>query len=146
MIDTLAYLQVLAGGLASGHFVRADDAYEQSSLNTYAGLALICAGDIDRAAERLVEENSALRALFGEAAAVVADSALAGELREAAAETESSLRLSVLKRQNDGLRSLLIGLHAHVENLESPGGRGIEAAIWKELERSVDRLEIRMPG
>ena len=146
MIDTLTYLQILAGGLAGGHFVRAGDDYEQSSLNTYAGLVMLCSGDIDRAAERLVEENAALRALFADAAGEALDAALAGELRQAGAGAEASLRLSALKRNNDGLRALLIELHAHLEDLDTPGARRIEDAIWQELVRSVDRLEIPAPG
>ena len=146
MIDTLAYLQTIAGGLAGGGFVKAGNDYERSSLATYAGLAFFCAQDLDRAAERLVEENAALRELFREAAGEVADAALAGELRAAAASEEPGLRVSALKRRNDEWRSLLIGLHAHVEGLDTPGARRVDDAIWRELARSVERLEIPLPG
>ncbi len=53
--------------------------------------------------------------------------------------THMGICVSDLERSNAELRSLLIELHAHVETLEAPEARRIEAAIWRELVTSTER-------
>ena len=95
------------------------DGYEQASAMSLAVLMMAVREENDRAAARRVEENAALRALFGEAADVVEDDALCVRLRELAATRDESLRVSDLESANGVLRELLIELHARVEQLES---------------------------
>jgi hypothetical protein len=93
----------------------------------------------DRAAARRVEENAALRALFGDAAPVVTDTELRRKLETAAAEREPDMRIATLDGANDRLRELLIALHAHVEDLGSTDAKRIDDAIWRELAASTER-------
>jgi hypothetical protein len=99
----------------------------------------------DRAAERRAEENRALRELFADAAARgVAEGSLRERLEAAARGAEASLRVSDLERANAALRALLVELHAHVEALEAPAARELEARIWGELRRSTERRRLGM--
>jgi divalent metal cation (Fe/Co/Zn/Cd) transporter len=112
--------------------------------NTQLAAMLLSAGveEWDRAVERRVDENRSMRALFLDALPVVADAALRRRLESAGVEAESPLRVSALNAENDRLRSLLIDLHAHVEDLDSPASRRIEDAIWDELRRSTERRRL----
>jgi hypothetical protein len=112
--------------------------------NAQLAAMLLSAGveEWDRAVERRVDENRSIRALFLEALPVVADAALRRRLESAGVEAESPLRVSALNAENDRLRSLLIDLHAHVEDLDSPASRRIEDAIWDELRRSTERRRL----
>lgn len=116
----------------------ADD-YGQRGAQILGMLLTMVAEEWDRGAERLVEENAALRALFAEAAPHVADAALGERLRGAAGGREESLRLSALNRANDALRALLIDLHAHLESLDSPAAAALIEQIWRELRTSTER-------
>ena len=113
--------------------------YAQGSTIVSSLLLQAAAEEWDRAAARRVDENAAIRALFREALPVVDDEALGEHLAEAAAEGDADLHLSALDRSNDHLRALLISLHAHVEDLEGPQARELEASIWRELLRSTER-------
>jgi hypothetical protein len=113
--------------------------YGQRNALLMAMLLSSAAEEWDRAAARRVEENRALRELFAEAASEVTSQPLQERLRSAAQDSDKNLRVSELERANEVLRSLLIELHAHVEELDSPGGRRIEARIWEELRRSTER-------
>jgi hypothetical protein len=75
----------------------------------------------DGAAEMLVQENRALAALLGDAAA------------------EADLRLSTLRAENVRLRGLLIAAHAAAEQA---GDTAREAAIWAELRASTERRKL----
>jgi hypothetical protein len=116
--------------------------YAQKNTQLAAMLLTACVEEWDRAVERRVEENRALRSLFRAALAEVADPELRRRLEEAVAEAELPLRVSAQSRENDRLRSLLIELHAHVEELDSPGARRLEDAIWQELRRSTERRRL----
>jgi hypothetical protein len=116
--------------------------YAQRNTQLTAMLLTACVEEWDRAVERRVEENAALRALFREGLAIVPDPALRRELEEAGAEPEVPLRVSAQSRENDRLRALLIGLHAHVEELDSPEARRLEDAIWDELRCSTERRRL----
>jgi hypothetical protein len=109
-------------------------------LTMVAGMLLtMVAEEWDRGAERLVEENAALRGLFAEAAPHAADAALRERLERAASSREGSLRLSALNRANDELRGLLIDLHAHLESLETDAAAALIEQIWRELRTSTER-------
>jgi hypothetical protein len=106
---------------------------------------LISVGEeFERAAARRSEENRALRGLFARAAPGVTEPGLRERLERAAAGEETSLRVSDLERANGELRALLIELHVHVEELDSPAARQIESAIWQELAASTERRKLMM--
>jgi hypothetical protein len=113
--------------------------YLQRNSALAAIMLQMAAEEFDRAAARLVEENGAMRALFGNAAPGVTDGALRARLEAAANGTDPDLRVSALERGNRELRALLIELHAHVEDRSDSVSKRIDAAIWAELKRSTER-------
>jgi hypothetical protein len=119
-------------------------AYRQATVTMQAMILLSIREELDRAAARRVEENRALRALFAEAAPVVADAALRARLAAAAASADSSLLVPELDASNRALRALLIELHAHVEGQSGDAARRIEDAIWRELAASTERRKLSL--
>jgi hypothetical protein len=118
-------------------------AYGNQTVQLAAGLLMMINEEFDRAAARFVEENDALLALFGAAAAVPCERGLADELR---AEVERggapSLQVGALRARNHALRGLLVRLHEHVETLADPSARQIEQHIWAELVASTQRRSL----
>jgi hypothetical protein len=86
-------------------------AYLASRTGMVGTLAMLAAGEADRAAGDAIAENAAIRALFAEAGAYDQDGALAA----AAKETDADLSVPALDAANARLRRLLIGLHERVE-------------------------------
>ena len=118
--------------------------YEQSSISVM-GLMLNCvAEELERAAARRVAENRELRRIFAGAADVVADPELRAKLVRAAGGDDADLAVSALEATNCELRALLIDLHAHVEEQDSPESREIEEIIWRELVASTERRKLAM--
>jgi hypothetical protein len=111
---------------------------------TLAGMLTAVQQEFERAAARRVDENNALRSLISDAASVVTDGDLSHRLSDAAIQSQPSLLVSDLERDNNGLRSLLIELHAHIESIDSPEARRIEEAIWKELVTSTERRRLTL--
>jgi hypothetical protein len=132
-------LRVLAGGLMADLAPRLADDYLQRNAMMTGMLLTAAAEEWDRAAARRVEENTALRALFADAARKIEDDALRRRLEEVAGPEAGRLLVSELERENAELRAILIDLHAHVEALDSEDARRIEQTIWQELRRSTER-------
>jgi hypothetical protein len=118
--------------------------YLQKNTALVSMMLMIVAEEWDRSAERRVQENRELRRLLGQSAAVVTDRGLGSRLKAAAEAAEESLILSQLDRTNDELRALLIELQAHVEELEGPAAREVEAQIWRELRASTERRALSL--
>ena len=118
--------------------------YRQATVTMHAMLLTSVREEMDRAAARRVEENAALRALFAEAAPAMHDATLRERLARAASACDASLRVPDLDAANQTLRALLIELHAHVEALDGPEARRIEAAIWRELAASTERRKLSL--
>jgi hypothetical protein len=118
------------------------DAYVRSNVESMAALLAAAAEEFDRAAEVRVTENRSMRAILREAARHVTDGDLRARLALAADESDASLRITDLNASNDGLRALLIELHAFVEGSDAAWARAIDAAIWAELRASARRRAI----
>jgi hypothetical protein len=140
--DPQRVLEQLAQRLLTDVLPNVQPRYRQTSVAILAGLALAAREELDRAAARRVEENTALRALFTRAATVVTDAALAARLAEAAAGRDESLLVPALEASNCALRGLAIALHAHVESLATPAARALDEALWAELEAGVERRRL----
>ena len=80
-----------------------------------------------------------MRGLFAGAAKNVDEPALRARLESAASDSEKSLLVSEVDKKNDSLRALLIDLHAHVESVDAPWARALDAEIWRELVASTER-------
>jgi len=95
----------------------------------------IAANGVDDAVELRVDENAAIRAHLGEAAALVAEP-LAGELAQAAGSVDPGLKISVLDAENHRLRCLLVAAQAALEGSANPAARALNQQIWCSLEAS----------
>ena len=140
--DVDGFLEVASLHLVGELSPRLPTAYEQSATGALGIVLLALREEFGRAASRRVEENAALRALFGRAVPVVADTALRTRLESAAASADPGLEIAALDGANDDLRALLIELHAHVEELDSPAARALDDAIWRELSASTERRRL----
>jgi hypothetical protein len=140
--DISRVLEVLAGTLMVDVAPNVTPSYRQASVFANALLLTNIREELDRIAERRVEENRALRALFAQAAPDIADAPLRARLAEAAESQEPSLRISALDASNAGLRQLAIELHAYVEAQDVPAARRIEASLWRELAASTERRKL----
>lgn len=142
--DPARFLGVAATHLMTQTAPALGPGYEQSNANVLALMLLAVGEELERAAARRVEENGELRRIFAEAVSVVEDARLRDRLEASAASTEESLAVSALETANAALRALLVELHAHVETLDSPEARRVEAAIWSELVASTERRKLGM--
>jgi len=116
-----AVLSELAQLLARNAQPGVPDAERLNAL-TLASMLLALAAEVwDGAAEQLVQENRALAALLGDAAA------------------EGDLRLSVLRAENARLRARLIEAHVAAE---AAGDAARLDAIWAELRASTERRKL----
>lgn len=118
--------------------------YRQAAVMSAAVLLSSVREELDRIAERRIEENAALRGIFASAASVATEPALAARLAEAASGRDRGYRISQLDADNDALRALLVDLHAHVESLDSDAARALEARIWRELAASTERRRLSL--
>jgi hypothetical protein len=142
--DVDVTLQIIAASLMTEIAPKISDDYTQRNSMLTVMLLQSAAEEWDRAAARRVEENRAMRRLFAEVAPEIGDPDLRGRLEAASGEEDGSLRISDLNRGNDGLRKLLIELHAHVEEIDTETARRIEAAIWQELRVSTERRALSL--
>ena len=104
------------------------------SVRMAGGLLNICANWVDDAAAIRAEENAAIRAMLGKAAALL-DGDLAVQLHSAAQSCDPGIRISQLDAENHRLRGLLVEAHSAAEVGEGAGLRGLDAAIWRLLEQ-----------
>ena len=86
-------------------------AYTAGRMGMVGTLAMLAAGEADRAASDAVAENTAIRALFAEAGAFDEGGALAA----AANEADTDFSVPALDAGNARLRRMLIALHERVE-------------------------------
>ena len=136
--DIPAVLAELAGLVARNAVPGVDPAERAGALGLSAALLGMAAEAWDGTAQRLVEENRAIRTLL----AAAGDRA--GRNAWLAEGDDDDLRISALSAGNARLRAALIDLHATVEADASPLARTIETQIWEELRRSTERR--RMSG
>ena len=137
--DVLADLaQRLAGEIAP----QVQPAYLAGTLGMTAGLLSAVKEEFDRAAHRRVEENTAIRSLFGKAEGLALDPGLAERLASLAATKDGDLRVSALEASNATLRGALIALHAAIETMGGAQAEALNAAIWAELTASTERRRL----
>lgn len=128
-----AVLAELAGLLARNAVPDVDPAERAGALGLSAALLGMAAEAWDGAAQRLTEENQAIRALLADAGD------RAGRNAWLASGADADLRISVLSADNARLRAALIELHESVEGDDSADAKTLEARIWTELRLSTER-------
>lgn len=142
--DVPKLLEIVSSRLLFDVAPNVQPSYRQQSVGITGMLLTMVREETERAAARRVEENAALRALFGRAATQIGDAALKSRLADAAASRDPSLLLSELENANQALRALLIELHAHVEEEKAPWARALDAEIWRELVVSTERRRLSL--
>jgi hypothetical protein len=109
-------------------------------------LAFLLAQEADRLVDRLHRENQAVATLLGDATPLLADEALRARAGEAAAHGDpADLRVSTLQALNDRLRTVLVDVHAAIEEMPGPGAAAMDARIWSELVESTSRRHVELP-
>ena len=117
-------------------------AYLAASIGMFGGILGMIAEDWDRAASRRVEENRAIRRLFGQASGLALEVGLSARLATMAEGNDDDLRLSALEAGNEALRAALIDLHAAVEAMDGQAANALNDAIWVELSASTERRRL----
>jgi hypothetical protein len=92
----------------------------------------------DRGADRLAEENTAIRALFV-LAAPLAPGGLSARLTDLSMTVDSDLKVSTLQAANNILRAALIDLQTWSEEQTGEAVTALNDAIWAELVQSTER-------
>lgn len=122
------------------------ESYATGDARMSAALAVMVAQEADRAADTLVRENRAMRALFARSQALPLPPALLEDLSVETGGSDEDLRISVLTPVHDRLSEKLIALHAAVEASEAPEARAIEREIWAFLLRGTEDRMVVMPA
>lgn len=111
--------------------------YAQTELMVVLALLGIVAGQWDSAAQRLVDDNAALRELAGRGAQALAGAPehaeLADALRPLAQGVDASVRLAELSATNGQLRAALARLGAAGQDSDAPALRELRAAVIDHL-------------
>ncbi len=140
-------LRGIQGTLTTYILPEVQTAHAQLELMLVQALLGIAAADWDGAAQRLVDDNAALRELArrgAEALGATPDSsALAGELRSLADEEDPSLRLSDLTADNGRLRDALARLCAAPGAAHAPD---IRSAIVGHLRAGAESRTLSLLG
>jgi hypothetical protein len=92
--------------------------YSQGSVTTTAVLLLMTAQEFNRAADVRAKENAAMRALFAEQASGIGG-ALGQQMRAAADGKDTDLTVATLDASNASLKTTLIALQTHAEDVKS---------------------------
>ena len=113
-----------------------------------AGLIMVLAAqEADRAADTLWRERAAIKELFGEAAQAPLPEGLVVRLHEAAhAPLGTQLQISMLESEVAPLKTLLIELHAALEDEDAPWARALETKVWSVLKLGADARVLYMPA
>lgn len=92
-------------------------------------LLKISANAVDDAAELRVLENASIRAILGEAAALVGEP-LSARLSDASVSADPGLKISVLDGENHRLRCLLVEAQSALEASDTQTASALDQRIW----------------
>lgn len=109
------------------------DGFAKEAARMAGSLIAIAGRAGEDAAAIRVEENARMRVIFAEAAEVVSDAGLSVRLGDAARSQDPGLRISQLDAETGRLRSLLVELHAWLEQQDGPEVRRLDQAIWRAI-------------
>ncbi len=135
-------LQGVAVNLLSEVLPRIPTPFGQQLVGIAAMLDMMIAEEFDRAADRLVTENRAVRALLAEGSTILGEQCPPSVASAVKSPPAPSLRIPDLQRENDLLRAALIDLHAAVEQTPGEAARAFEERIWAELIESTRRRHL----
>ncbi|MEX1254427.1 MAG: hypothetical protein WEE64_08805 [Dehalococcoidia bacterium] len=139
-------LRGVQSALATYILPEVQTAYARTELMAMLALLGMTAEEWDGAAQRLVDDNTALRALARRAADVVDDEALVSDLRALAGQHETSVRISELSSANAALREALSRLAPLLEGAEAPALRDLRAALIEHLRADAEAASRHLMG
>jgi hypothetical protein len=138
-------MMLMAGTLAEKVLPAIPEAdYATGHVRMIALMQVLLAQVVDKAADILISENAALRAIFAEAAQTPLKE-LSARLKEAAATSDANARLSVLEASNAMLKTVLIDLHLAAEESGADWARKLDRQILSFLKDSADARMLSMP-
>jgi len=140
--------QLLVGAAGNIRNVLANvrgESYALASMGTLGMLLILMSQEADRAAETLVSEQDAIRALFADAAAHALPEPLRAKVAEAAAGQRTSIRVDVLERETAELKTLLIELHAWLETSPFDWAEALESRVWEILRLGAAARALYLP-
>jgi hypothetical protein len=140
-VQPMKIAQTLAASFLMGQVVAPRGSYETKSSMLAGVLLMMFAEDADKMAERLHDENAAMREIFRDAGDLIEDGDLVVRL-EASVVSESSLRVSILQAENDGMRAVFADLQETLEAMDSPPAAELEQRMWEELKASTQRRSL----
>lgn len=108
--------------------VEGDPFLKETIRRAQALIAIVSLAGDDAAAIR-VAENARMREIFGKAAGVADDARYA----EAAASRDPGLKISELDAETGRLRTLLVELHARLEDMDGVEAKALDREIWLAL-------------
>ena len=139
-------MMLMAGTLAEKVMPAIPEAdYATGHVRMIALMQVLLAQAVDKAADILLTENATMRALFAEAASAPLGG-LSARLKEAAATSDASARLSVLEEGNAILKVVLIDLHKAVEDDEADWTQQLNRQILSFLKDSADARMLVIPA
>jgi hypothetical protein len=143
--DVPRVLNGIAMSLATDIMREVQTPFGQNAVSHAAGLLMMIGQEFDRAAARLVEENTAILAILARAQSSMEDPGLQDRItRELGEIPGQDLRVSALQAENDRLRTLLIDVHAAVEAAPGAEAEALDRLIWDELRESTRRRHLAM--
>lgn len=142
--DAVAIMRGIQRSLMTHVLPEVSSPYAAAQVHYAALLLNTLAAEWDGAAQRLIEDNSDLRAFCGRTAGRMrAESpTLAAELAAVAAEQDADLRLSTLGEANDRLRGLVSAVEAAIAAGDVEAGAQIRQDSMQILLASTGRREV----
>ena len=141
--DAVRVLQGVSLSLLTQVLPEVATPFGQQTISVAAGLAAMVGEEFDRAADRLVAENGAVRTILRDALPLLAAD-LQASVAVALGTGSADYRVSALQAENDALRGALVDVHAAIDTIDSDAARAIDGRIWEELVESTRRREWTM--
>ena len=120
--------------------------YAGGSVTLIGLLMLFAAEDFERGADVRARENGAMRTLFADAARALPRGSLRDAVAAAAVTRDADLAISTLNASNAALKTVLIDLHAYVEDWHDPAASALDGRIWAILRQFADGRALTMPA
>lgn len=139
-------LRGVQSALATYILPEVQTAYARTELMAMLALLGIAAEEWDGAAQRLVDDNAALRALARRAAGTIDSAAGATELRAVAEQGDASVRISELSSGNAALRDALSRLAPLLEASDATAMRELRAALIEHLRADAEANSRHLMG
>lgn len=110
------------------------DEYAIEANRLAAVMLTIMGSAADDAVALRVAEHAELRALLGDAAALVDEPDVAARLTEASQSTDPGLRISELDAESGRLRTLLMDVQVRLETASASAATAMTQRIWRLLQ------------